>query len=121
MELYKIVDASESLIKLAKQDLPIRSAFMLQTLIDSLREHTQNFSAQHARLLNKYGVAVPEKAGTYNIPLENSEKYNNELNSLLTTDVSLPDSKIQIKMNDNLIMTAADIACTLPFIEYIEN
>ena len=121
MELYKIVDASESLIKLAKQDLPIRSAFKLQTLIDLVREHTQNFSTQHARLLNKYGIAVPEKAGTYNIPKENSKKYNNELDSLLTTDVSLSDSKIQIKMNDNLIMTAADIACTLPFVEYIEN
>ena len=121
MELYKIVDASESLIKLAKQDLPIRSAFKLQTLIDSLREHTQNFSAQHARLLATYGVAVPEKAGTYNIPLENAEKYNNELDSLLTTDVILPCSKIQIKMNDNLIMTAADIACTLPFIEYLDE
>ena len=121
MELYKIVDASESLIKLAKQDLPIRSAFKLQTLIDLVRDHTQNFSAQHARLLNKYGVAVAEKIGTYNIPLENSEKYNNELDSLLTTDVSLPDNKIHIKMADNIILSASDIACTLPLVEYIEN
>ena len=121
MELYKIVDASESLIKLAKQDLPIRSAFKLQTLIDSMREHMQNFSVQHARLLATYGKAVAEKVGTYNIPLENSEKYNSKLDSLLTTDVSLPCSKIQIKMADNIILSASDIACTLPFVEYLDE
>ena len=121
MELYKIVDASDSLIKLAKQDLPIRSAFKLQTLIDMVREHTQNFSVQHSRLLNKYGIAVAEKPGTYNIALENSEKYNNELDSLLTIDVTLPCNKIQIKMADNIILSAADIACTLPFVEYLDE
>ena len=121
MKLYKIVDASESLIKLAKQDLPIRSAFKLQTLIDLVREHTQNFSAQHAKLLNKYGIAVAEKIGTYNVPLENSGKYNSELDSLLTTDVTLPCSKIQIKMADNIILSASDIACTLSFVEYLDE
>lgn len=120
MELFKIVDASESLLKLSRQDLTIRSAFKLQALIDSIRDYTQNFSAQQAKLLNTYGIAVKDKPGAYTIPLRNTEKYNAELGSLLSTEVDIQVDKFEIIMTDMLILSAADIACTLPFIEYIE-
>lgn len=120
MELYKIVDASESLIKLSRQDLPIRNAFKLQVLIDSIRDYTQNFSSQQAKLLNTYGIAVKDKPGAYTIPLKNTEKYTAELGSLLNTEVDIPGDKIDIQMTDTLILSAADIACTLPFINYTE-
>ena len=121
MELFKIVDASESLIKLSRQDLPIRNAFKLQVLIDIIRDYTQNFSVQQAKLLNTYGIAVKNKPGAYTIPLKNTEKYNSELGSLLNTEVVILTDKIEIIMTDTLIFSAADIACTLPFINYTDG
>lgn len=121
MNLRVLIDATDGLKKLACQDLPISTSFKLQVLYDSIKGYLENFSIQHAKLLSMYGTPVDNKPGVFNFTPENAVLYNKELDILLAVNVLVVLEKVDIKMTDNILVSAMDIVNTRPFINYTEE
>ena len=99
MKLIDIVNARESLTKLAGQDIPFQQAYNLMKLIDKLNIH-----------LDFYGKEVV-KSGW-------DEERINRLNEFEIDDI--PSEKVKIKMLDSVFLSASDIKALEPFIEFEE-
>lgn len=99
MRLIDVVCARDALQKLIAQDLPLRQAYALVKLTDRINVHLQF-----------YGTEIVKAGG-------NEEKIR-ELQSFPVDD--LPETRLQISMEGNLRLSAADVKALAPFIDFID-
>lgn len=95
MKLIELVNASASMQKLITQDLPLRTAYQVVLLVDKCNPH-----------LAFYGNEI-RKAKT--------DDQVEELNSM---DVPEAFDRITIPLTTDIRLSAADVKCLEPFIDW---
>lgn len=101
MKLITIVNARGALQKLVAQDLPLRTAYQVVGLVEKCNRHLSFFSQMRQKL-----GALPEE--TKLAELENFE----------VTDLD-DDAPIEIRADDRLMLSAADVKALEPFVRFI--
>ena len=100
MKLIDIVNARGALQKLVAQDLPLRTAFEVVGLVEKCNRHLSFFSQERQKL-----GALPD-----------AEK----LAKLESFDVpDLDDLPIEIRADDRLRLSAADVKALEPFVRFV--
>lgn len=100
MKLINIVNARGALQKLVAQDLPLRTAFEVVELVEKCNRHLGFFSQMRQKL-----GALPD------------EKKLSELENFEVTD--LDRLRIEIRADDSLRLSAADVKVLEPFVRFI--
>lgn len=103
MKLNTIVSAAASLQKIVAQDLPLRSAFELSHLIDTLNPCLEFYGREFLK-----AAAAKDSEGAV------AELLDFEANVELPRKVSLP-------LDLPLMLTPADIKFLTPFVEFVEK
>ena len=100
MKLINIVNARGSLQKLVAQDLPLRTAFEVMELVEKCNRHLGFFSQERQKL-----GALPD------------DKKLSDLEHFEVSDLDGPP--IEIRADDNLRLSAADVKALEPFVRFI--
>lgn len=101
MKLIEIVNARGAMQKLVAQDLPLRTAYQVVGLVETCNRHLGFFSQMRQKL-----GALPEETKL-------AELENFEISDL---DGIVP---IEIRADDSLRLSAADIKVLEPFVSFI--
>ena len=91
-------DFGETLKEIYNTKVPVRAAYNLVKLFESLESREKEFNKVRQELLDAYGT-LDEQKGQYHFEGENAQKFRAELEELLKVEyeidakpVSLPDS-----------------------------
>lgn len=111
MKLKQIIDSTKSLIKLySLDDISRAEAFTVGLIIKQMNPSLQVFDEQINKLNNKYKLNQESN-------VEERQKYNQEVNSLLEQNVPLKFKKIKIEIdNDKSGLSASDFDNLVPFV-----
>jgi translation initiation factor 2 alpha subunit (eIF-2alpha) len=108
MKLSKLVDPKfkTALTLLNSQKMPLKTAFRLKTIIQTVEGELEKYEQVRVAALNSYGnknedgsLAVDEN-GNALLSGDSAQAFVKELNDLLTTDVELPTISISELGND---------------------
>jgi len=90
MKMYDLKNAETALKKLVNADLPIKIAFSLSNVVDSVDEQLRKFEDFRINLIKKYG---DETEKGFEVKPENVGIFENELNELLQLDIDIKGIK----------------------------
>jgi len=116
MKLGKIVDPNYQTVlrKLASQDIPLKAAFKLKGMIKIGNEELTKYEEVRADALKRFGdkkedgsLDVDDK-GTVKLAEENMQKFVDELNALLVTDINVGSVKIS-ELGDKVSLTTQEL------------
>ena len=99
-----LLNAVPAFQKLIGQDLPLRTAYKLSKLVRRVDEELDFFRAKEAELREKHEYKIPAK----------------EYEELLNLEIDWNEDKIEIPLDDHIILSVADIEALTPFIEFKE-
>lgn len=110
------------MVRLVNSELPIRTAFQLNVMIEDLDDKLSKLEKFRIDLVTKYGT--PDKLGNLQVEKENMVKFTNELKELMDSDVDFTPVKIPIEVfeDNNIKLTIKDLnsLMTAGFIDKIE-
>lgn len=111
LTLKDLLQNVESLGKLLKKELPVKTAYRLGRLSKVLQSELDQFNLTRNNLIKKYGK---EKEGQYQIDPEDKEaleKFNKEIEELLTVEISI-DAYDPISVDDlgDIKLSAIDMS-----------
>lgn len=115
--IEKILDAREILSRLAVKALPVKQSYRLAKLVKAVNDELSVYDGERIKLCEKYGT-LDKDNGVYKFEGENREKFNADINVLLSQEVELDVKPIDIS---NLELSAQDIISIEPFIEVITD
>jgi len=116
MELAKIVDPQFQgvLRKLAGQELPLRAAFILKGIINNVNSELKKYDEVRGEVLQRLGEKgednkiLTNENNSVKLSEENMKLFVQEMNSLLTTNVSI--GQINVKdLGDKCSLSASDL------------
>ena len=86
------------------QKTPIKQTFVIRRIVKKINEELQVFDETRITLCERYGE---KKELSYEIPKENLEKFNQEFQELLSSEVELPfENKLVL---DNVYVSNQDL------------
>jgi len=115
MKLSTIINAQQSLTKLANSDLPVKIAYSLSKTIQKLSVEFKAFDEARNKLFEKYGEEIEEKTKTgqpnryKKIKNENIEEFQKEINKLLDLEVEVDFKKIKVSNLEKVNLSAIDL------------
>lgn len=115
--IEKILDVRETLSRLAEKALPVKQSYRLAKLVKAVNNELSIYEGERIKLCEKYGT-LDKDNGVYKFEGENREKFNADINVLLSQEVELDVKPIDIS---NLELSAQDIINIEPFIEVIND
>lgn len=115
--IKQILNARETLSRLAEKALPVKQSYRLAKLVKAVNDELAIYNSERIKLCEKYGTANKEK-GIYEFQGENAEKAGADLDVLQSQEVELDVKPIDIS---DLELSASDIINIEPFIEVIDD
>ena len=115
--IKQILNARETLSRLAGQTLPVKQSYRLAKLVKAVNDELSVYEGERIKLCEKYGT-LDKDNGVYKFEGENREKFNADINVLLSQEVELDVKPIDIS---NLELSAQDIINIEPLIEVIND
>ena len=117
--LGKLVDASPSMQKLAVQNLPVKTAYVLSRTIKAADDHLETYEAQYAKLLTKYCEEREDGRWAAKTP-EDKERMDEDLRALRGIEVELAVQMCRIPeaAADSLSLSGFDIINLADFVEF---
>ena len=104
MRYIRLLNAISGFQKLIGQDLPLRTAYRLSKMVRKVNEELDFFRAKEAELREKHEYKIPAK----------------EYEELLNLEIDWTEDKIEIPLDDHIILSCADVDALTPFIEFKE-
>ena len=122
VKLGDLKSVEQIMVRLVNSELPIRTAFQLNVMIEDLDDKLSKLEKFRIDLVSKYGT--PDKLGNLQVEKENMVKFTNELKELMDSDVDFTPVKIPIEVfeDNNIKLTIKDLnsLMTAGFIDKIE-
>lgn len=98
VKVWQLLDLSPALEKLmelnSKEMLLFTTGLKLKKLIKAVKPELDDFANEHAKLLQKFGEALPEHEGKYKIM--DAESYQKYYTQLINLDVELNLNKFEL-------------------------
>ena len=113
--IEKILDARETLSRLAEKALPVRQSYGLAKLVKAVNNELSVYEGERIKLCEKYGT-LNKKANKYDI--NDMDGFSKDSVVLLSQEVDLDVKPIDIS---GLELSAQDIINIEPFIEVIDD
>lgn len=117
IKLIQILSARDTLSRLGERTLPVKQSYRLAKLIKAINSEMGVYEGERIKLCEKYGT-LDKDNGVYKFEGENREKFNADINVLLSQEVELDVKPIDIS---DLELSAQDIISIEPFIEVIDD
>lgn len=112
-----LVNADSTIARLAEKELPVNQSYRLAKFIKAFVTEFDVYNAERIKLCNKYGT-LDKDNGVYKFEGESREKFNADINVLLSQEVELDVKPIDIS---GLELSAQDIISIEPFIEVTDD
>lgn len=115
MNMRALVDAKPALIKIASQDLTIKTLYKVSKLLKKLDDELMIYEKSRQRILDSHA----EISGDTYVPLSGHEEdFVREFNELLSLEVDMGDIKpVRIPENENIKLSYQDLYAVREFIE----
>lgn len=85
-----------TLNKIVTQELPALTSFKFATIVKEVSSKLEVFQKEKQKLFQKYGEAVTDQPDQMKITDENLEVFSEELNSLITQEVELSVTPLDV-------------------------
>ena len=95
VQLNNVVNSVEIMRKLTQQSLPVKLAYRFLSLTKQLDSHLKTFEEARVALIKKYGEA--QEDGGFSVKQENIQAFSEEMNELLTEEISVEFQRISIE------------------------
>ena len=108
--ISEILNAKPVLEKLVDKEISIKTAYRLSRVIKELNGELQTFEEQRQKLVHKYGTQkkdAPE--GSITVTEENMGEFQKELSELLTAELNLNCTPMDIDEFDDVKLTTSEI------------
>lgn len=113
--IKSILNATDTLSRLAERPLPVKQSYRLAKLVKSVKAEMSIYDSERIKLCERYGTLNKEKN---NYDINDWDGFNKEINELQSQEVELDVKPIDI---GGLELTARDIISIEPFIEVIDD
>lgn len=120
LSLNDLINAKESLTKLAKTDVPVKIAYWLSKDVQKLNSEFVAFEEARGKLFEKYGekqVNEESKQEQIIIKTENLEVFQKEIGELLKTEVEVEVHKIKFEALGEIKLSTFDLSSLYFIIE----
>lgn len=127
VKISDLLNSTETLQKLAKQDFKAKLAWSLARLLKSAENEIQGFNETRLNLIKKYGEKdengelVTDEGGNCKIVPESIADFNKELNELLNAEVEINSNPIDFQLLSDINFTPAEMNVLEPFIDFGEE
>ena len=115
--IKQILNARETLSRLAEQTLPVKQSYRLAKLVKVVNNELSRYEGERIKLCEKYGTLNKEKH-IYEFEDEAYKSFETDINVLQSQEVELDIKLIDIS---DLELSAQDIINIEPFIEVITD
>lgn len=115
--IKQILNARETLSRLAEKALPVKQSYRLAKLIKAVNNELSIYEGERVKLCEKYGTLNKEKR-IYEFEDEAYKSFEADINVLQSQEVELDIKLIDIS---DLEFSAQDIISIEPFIEVITD
>lgn len=115
MNMRALVNAKPALIKIASQDLSMKTLYRVSKLLKKLDGELAIYEKQRQRIFEQHG----EVSGDIYVPREGHEEdFVREFNELLAVEVDMGDIKpVKIPADEKIAMSYQDLCAVREFIE----
>lgn len=127
VKISDLLNATETLQKLAQKDFKAKLAWTISKLLKQAEAEIQSFNETRMTLVKKYGEKdendelITDDKGNCKIVQECIDDFSNELDELLNTEVEINANKIQMNLLEDVKFTPADMAVLEPFVDMEED
>ena len=104
MTYFQLLNAAHGFQKLVRKNLPLRTSYKLSKMVRRVNEELDFFRAKEAELREKHEYKIPAK----------------EYEELLNLEIDWTEDKIEIPLDDHIILSVADIEALTPYVEFKE-
>lgn len=110
-----LANAKPALLKIASQDLTIRTLYKISKLMRKLDDELLIYEAQRQRILDRHG----EISGEIYVPKAGHEEdFVREFNELFAVEIDLGDIKpVKIPLSEKLVLSYQDLYAVRDFVE----
>lgn len=108
IKLAQLIDSRDALEKVFNQDLPVRMAYKISKIIKAVNNELTTFDEFRNKLLNKYGTDAGE--GKFSISAENVPLFQEDIKSLLETEVTLEFNRITLDDLGSIKLSSRDLS-----------
>ena len=115
--IKQILNARETLSRLAGRTLPVKQSYRLAKLVKAVNDELSIYEGERIKLCEKYGTLNKEKR-IYEFEDEAYKSFETDINVLQSQEVELDIKLIDIS---DLELSAQDIINIEPFIEVITD
>lgn len=126
VKISSLLNSTETLQKLANMKLKAKLSWQVSRLLKEAEREIQEFNEARLALINKYGEKdengelVTDEKSNCKIDNEFVKEFSNELEELVSAEVELNASKIDINKLEELDFTPSEMIDLEPFIEMEE-
>lgn len=117
ISIKQILNARETLSRLAEKTLPVKQSYRLAKLIKAVNDELSIYEGERIKLCEKYGTLNKEKR-IYEFEDETYKSFETDINVLQSQEVELDIKLIDIS---DLELSAQEIISIEPFIEVITD
>jgi hypothetical protein len=107
VKLNALVNAKESLIKLGKTDLPVKTAYALNKDFQKMNIEFKAYEEAKMKLFDKYGEKQPDEKII--IKPENIKTFQKEIGELLETEVEIDLWKVKLENLGDVKFSALEL------------
>ena len=126
VKIEELLNSVETLQKLSQKDFKAKLAWQVARLLKAAEAEIQAFNGTRLNLIKKYGEKddqgelITDEKGNCKIVPAQVEQFTTELNDLISSEVEINVSKINIEQLENIDFTPNEMAILEPFIEMNE-
>ena len=106
--LAQLKNSESTLNKLFNAPLPVRVSYQLTKVIKIISEEMKQFEIARYGLVEKYGKSIDDN--TISVTPENQAKFMEEINSLLSIPITLPDFTLTLNDLSEAKLSTVDLA-----------
>lgn len=111
-----IIQAVPSLEKISATTLPLKTAYKLSRGLKALQEGIDFFHKEREKVMKEHGGEVKQDRIVFK-----DKTGLKALEDILALEVEPDYEKVQIKLTDNISLTAQDVTFLEPFVEFVEK
>ncbi|WP_337872886.1 hypothetical protein [Ignavibacterium sp.] len=117
IKLKYIVENTEPIANLLKLELPVKTAYKLAKLSNTIQSELREFEQLRNNLIKKYGKQSGDEIKIEPTDKETFGKFSSEITELLETEIEINYTPINIDELGSIKLSAYDIGKLLPFFE----
>lgn len=127
VKIEDLVNSVDTLQKLSQKDFKAKLAWQIARLLKAAEQEIQTFNNARMALVTKYGEKdeqgqlITDEKGNCKIPNEVIQKFSDEFNELVQSEVEINANRIDIELLNDIDFTPSDMALLEPFIEMGEE